>query len=773
MVSPIADRLIGPSTALMRRLRYPIKFSLIATLFLIPVFLVGFFFLREVNSGADFATNEVVGTKTATPFYGLLNQLVLARQQVSLGKGALDTTSIARSVTAADAVAKRFGRDMKVIDQWSKWQPLWKDWASSDHKDLAKYDALIDGVGGIITDIGNNSQLILDPEIPSYYTMDTCLVQLETALPKIAQARDLAAKSAQGKSVSADDRTQLTVLNGQIDAPLATLAGDIDQAAKEDPSVKKSLSSKNAALQAALTAFDETLNKGFIKGSGKSVSADQVNQSANAVVVAGSAYYADASKVLETLLQTRGDGYTARRNLVGAAVTLCLILAVYAFAGFYRSTVGSVTGLVESARAIAAGDFEREIPNLGADEIGQLAKDLSEMTESLRATASAAKRIASGDLTTVVEVRGDRDLLGRSIAEMVENLRELIASTSATANIIAQTSRELTVSAEAAERSAGLLMNGLEAIAAAGEENSAVTSCVAENCEHQAGTAIEAVKTMEVLQNAAEELVTGVNSQCAVVQEAANAANAGNETVRNTVDLMGLARQEVHACAAELKDLRMQSVKIGDIVEAIRKITEQTNLLALNAAIEAARAGEHGRGFAVVANEVRHLAEETARASGDIARLIADVQTRIENSMLAMGSATDHVDASSELSTSAVSALSSIVTQTSLAFEHAMALGETVGQMQQRSKDLEEFVNTLRSGSEQNATSAEELKGANHEVSGNTVTLAHEAATQHRAARDLTHVAGDLGLAAADLDRVMSRFQLEQAVETIPVARAA
>ncbi|HVE54771.1 MAG TPA: methyl-accepting chemotaxis protein [Ramlibacter sp.] len=208
----------------------------------------------------------------------------------------------------------------------------------------------------------------------------------------------------------------------------------------------------------------------------------------------------------------------------------------------------------------------------------------------LRQAIAVAARIAKGDLATEVKVRGSdetADLL-QALAEMAQNLRQLVGEVSGGAHMVADTSAQI----------------------AQGNQD------LSQRTEEQASTLEETASSMEELTS-----TVSLNAQ--------NARQASQLSV-NASDIARKGGQVVGQVVTTMTGISDSSRKISDIIGVIDGIAFQTNILALNAAVEAARAGEQGRGFAVVAAEVRNLAQRSAAAAKEIKGLIGESVDKVE-----------------------------------------------------------------------------------------------------------------------------------------------
>ncbi len=317
------------------------------------------------------------------------------------------------------------------------------------------------------------------------------------------------------------------------------------------------------------------------------------------------------------------------------------------------------------------------------------------MTQPLLDGVAVANRLAEGDLTPVVRVKG-RDEVGQlsaSLKHMIERWREVVGGLGNAADFVASASAQLSAGAEQISRSAAAEADrASEAAAATGEMSQSVCD-IARNATSIAASAAETTKVAE----------------------------EGERVVAKSVEEVGEIAQVVETSASIVRSLGQRSSQIGTIIGVINDIADQTNLLALNAAIEAARAGEHGRGFAVVADEVRKLAEKTASATTEIGGMIKAIQEEVDRAAESMQQATEKAESGVRLSGQAGGALKKIIDATS-------GLQEMVQQIASAALQIAETSETITRDVEHIAEATREVTASSTQTSQASVAL-HDMST--------------------------------------------
>ncbi|WP_028138842.1 methyl-accepting chemotaxis protein [Bradyrhizobium japonicum] len=179
--------------------------------------------------------------------------------------------------------------------------------------------------------------------------------------------------------------------------------------------------------------------------------------------------------------------------------------------------------------------------------------------------------------------------------------------------------------------------------------------------ERAAGTLTQTADTTQQLSTAvaaaSEEASTNVQSVASATEEMASSINEISRQVQESARISHEAVDQARRTNDRVGELSKAAGRIGDVVELINTIAGQTNLLALNATIEAARAGEAGRGFAVVASEVKALAEQTAKATGEISQQISSIQVATQESVSAIREISGTIEKLSEISSTIAAAV--------------------------------------------------------------------------------------------------------------------
>jgi len=585
----------------LRNLNLAYKFFLVLVIVSIPAMLFGALYFSNQNSSVEFSAKEVKGVDYLIPVQDVLLQVskytalitaestsVMANQKsLYRQKASSQESAVSSAIAKVDAIDSRQDGVLGVSGKWASVKSDWNSVRSSAQPDAGK--RLAEKLLGFMVSVGDSSNLILDPDLDSFYLMDAIVVRLPELHHEIEVTRNLLRKRAAG-GARAVSSLEVKVSLDRVKSKLSGVRTSLETAFINNSDVQGSLSGQLRTLESDMGAYINIVDSELKK---QSINIEIISGQVDTVQSALHSLFNATAPELNRVLGKRISGLSAEMygNLTVVLVST-LIALIFAYF-LYRSVTGPISQAVRVFGRIQQGDLNSDIEVNSTDETGQLLQALLDMQNHLGAIDEISRMLdamGSGDMKMRIttryngkfeELKDNANRLAETFVGVVGNIQETSSAVKVAANEISEGNKNLSTRTENQAAS-------LEHTASSMEE---ITSTIKQNTEN----ARQADQLSAVARETAEE---------------------GGKVVSRAI--------------AAMSTINESSSKIADIISVIDEIAFQTNLLALNASVEAARAGEQGRGFAVVAGEVRNLAGRSATAAKEIKELIEDSVGKVE-----------------------------------------------------------------------------------------------------------------------------------------------
>jgi methyl-accepting chemotaxis protein len=360
-----------------------------------------------------------------------------------------------------------------------------------------------------------------------------------------------------------------------------------------------------------------------------------------------------------------------------ALIAVLMLLSVAIAWAITRSVVRPLTQLKSRMASLSDGELDAPVANADrTDEIGQMARTVQVFRDAMIDANRLREEQASSELRQGEQRKHD---MNRLADKFEREVGEIVTLVSSAANQLEASSQSLTRTADTVEQVSQ------RASGASGEASANVRSVAASS----------------------EELASSIKEISRQVEASARIAGEAVEQAQKT--------------DSRISHLSQAAARIGDVVDLIQSIAGQTNLLALNATIEAARAGDAGRGFAVVASEVKSLAEQTAKATGEISQQIADIQSATQDSVAAIKEIGTTISRISEIS----STIAAAVEQQGAATQE---ISRNVHRAAAGTSQVEADISDVQRGASEAGEASSQLLSAAKSLSGESGRLKREVA---------------------------------------------
>lgn len=438
-----------------------------------------------------------------------------------------------------------------------------------------RYETLFDEINSLHTNISDNSNLTLDPDLDSYYLMDTIMFR-NLALAEKLYHLDLILNDAfQNKMISDQTRKEAIILTTQISTLVDNINGDMITAIAFNDSketrilepIKSESLTFTETFDTLLSQLDEDLSLNQISALTKSI---------ENTIALNSSFYDSLSDKLWQLCFIRTEGYRSQNKMVVISLMVSLPILLYLYSAFVLSIMGAAKEINSGLDQITSGDLTYEIYLNSRDELNTISLSINKMVTEV-------KHVILGIMNTSTHTKNSFEGIDQSLLTLDEN----IANISNTLEAISSVSEETAASAEEMNAISEELADAVENLTSDTKLSNTISVNVSKKSE-------DIVISSKIAKEKAEDILTHSKSEL--------------EKALHDVE----AVDQIHVLS-----------------DTIMQITAQTNLLALNAAIEAARAGESGKGFSVVAEEIRKLATESKDAANSIQELTSIIVTSV------------------------------------------------------------------------------------------------------------------------------------------------
>ena len=662
---------MNPAISLMNKLTYTKKMLLISIVFLIPIILLISLLFKQLGAGISNAEAEMRGLeyiKTVRQLYqhlpqhrGMTNAYLNGSREFK-SKILEKRQAIVADIEAIDAVNDRFGDEFATHALWADIKQTWKQLEPRAFNEPAKqifqqHTDLISQVYSLFEQVSNESGLVLDPELNTFYIMDALVYRLPMVTENLGKSRGMGSGIAAKGAISLDQRIALGTLLANIESNAQTVNDGMVIALRENPELKSELSALLADSKSATDSFMKKVSNELLTAEFITSNSAAVFSSGTAAIKANYQVYDTLAPVLERLFQDRVDAFSQQRFTILLAVFIALFIAVYLFVGFYQSMISAVHKLRDATQKVSDGDLTVNVDCGTEDELKEVEDSLNSMVkhlnETVRSLGSNASLLASASeelsATTsqaragATEQQQQTDQIATAMNEMTATVQEIARNAELVAGESKNADREAKEGGDIITETIGSITNLSGEVGEAAE----VIHQLEKN-SNDIGTVLDVIKSIAeqtnllALNAAIEAARAGEHGRgfAVVADEVRTLASRTQESTEQIQNMVSSLQAHTHEAVQVMdKDTKhaitmaestgSATESLGRIVESVTKISDMSMMVASASEEQSLVSEEINRNIVRIADlstESLSGSEQISLGSDELAKLAADLE---------------------------------------------------------------------------------------------------------------------------------------------------
>ncbi|WP_026795307.1 MULTISPECIES: methyl-accepting chemotaxis protein [Planktothrix] len=360
--------------------------------------------------------------------------------------------------------------------------------------------------------------------------------------------------------------------------------------------------------------------------------------------------------------------------------------------------------------AISKGNLDARATVFAEDDFGKMSSKFNHAAQFIQSITREAQRKAK-------EQEDARDDLHRQVIRLLDDVEgaargDLTVTAEVTANVLGAVADSFNLTIQNLREIVVQVKQAARQVSKGATDSATFAKDVAGDAFRQAEELAATLNSVQVLTDAIQRVAESAREAEEVARSAAALATKGGEAVQMTVAGILKIRETVAETSREVKRLGESSQEISKIVGLISQIASRTNLLALNASIEAARAGEAGKGFAIVADEVRQLADKSAKSLKDIEQIVMQIQSQTNTVMMAMSQGHQQVIEGTRLAEQAKRALDDIIQVTNRIDVLVRSITADTVEQNETARAVAQVMRAVEHSAQETSTEAQKVSSA-------------------------------------------------------------